>query len=68
MKTDFSKVEYLTYEEGTCLQCKHIGSYDDEPAIIAAMHDLAAKQGYEPKAATPRDLSVRSQKVCTGEM
>ena len=30
-KNDFSKVEFLTYEEGLCVQCMHIGSYDDEP-------------------------------------
>ena len=34
-KKDFSKVEFLTYEEGTCVQCMHIGSYDDEPALLS---------------------------------
>ena len=29
-KTDFSKVEYITYDEGLCVQCLHIGSYDEE--------------------------------------
>ena len=24
-KTDFSKVEFLTYNEGLCVQCMHIG-------------------------------------------
>ena len=47
-KTDFSKVEFLTYNEGLCVQCMHIGSYDDEPATIAAMHEFAAMNGYEP--------------------
>ena len=28
-KTDFSKAEFLTYDEGLCVQCMHIGSYDD---------------------------------------
>lgn len=46
-KTDFSKVEFLTYDEGECVQCMHIGSYDDEPATIAAMHEYAEQQGYE---------------------
>ena len=31
-KQDFSKVEFLNYDEGLCVQCMHIGSYDDEPA------------------------------------
>ena len=46
-KTDFSKVEYLTYTEGPCVQCMHVGPYDAEPETIAAMHAFAAKEGYE---------------------
>ena len=45
-KTDFSKVEFFTYNEGLCVQCMHIGSYDDEPATIAAMHEYAEQNGY----------------------
>lgn len=45
-KQDFSKVEFLTVEEGLCVQCMHIGSYDDEPATIEIMHDYMEKQGY----------------------
>ena len=46
-KTDFSKVEFLTYNEGLCVQCMHIGPYDNEPVTIAAMHEYAAQNGYE---------------------
>ena len=46
-KTDFSKVEFLTYDEGLCVQCMHIGSYDDEPATVAMMHEFMEQQGYE---------------------
>ena len=46
-KIDFSKVEFLTYNEGLCVQCMHIGSYDVEPATIAAMHKYAEQNGYE---------------------
>ena len=46
-KTDFSKVEYITYDEGLCVQCMHIGSYDDEPAIVDLMHQYMESQGYE---------------------
>lgn len=46
-KTDFSKVEYLTYNEGLCVQCMHIGSYDDEPETVKMMHDFMTAQGYE---------------------
>ena len=45
-KTDFSKVEFFTYTEGLCVQCMHIGPYDDESATIALMHDYAAENGY----------------------
>lgn len=44
---DFSKVEFLTYDEGLCVQCMHIGSYDDEPATIQIMHDFMTAEGYE---------------------
>lgn len=46
-KVDFSKALFFTYDEGECVQCMHIGPYDDEPATIAAMHEYARKNGYE---------------------
>lgn len=46
-KTDFSKVEFLTYDEGLCVQCMHIGAYDNEPVTVALMHELMTAQGYE---------------------
>ena len=46
-KQDFSKVEFLTVEEGLCVQCMHIGSYDDEPVTVAMMHEFMEQQGYE---------------------
>ena len=46
-KQNFSKVEFLTVEEGLCVQCMHIGSYDDEPATVAMMHEFMEQQGYE---------------------
>ena len=33
-KQDFSKVEFLTVEEGICVQCMHIGSYDEELGTV----------------------------------
>ena len=44
---DFSKVEFLTYDEGICVQCMHIGSYDDEPTTVNLMHEFAKENGYE---------------------
>lgn len=46
-KKDFSKVEFLTIEEGLCVQCMHIGDYDAEPETIALMDAYIAEQGYE---------------------
>lgn len=43
---DFSKVEFFTYEEGLCVQCLHMGPYDDEPKTIESMDSYAAEQGY----------------------
>ncbi len=45
-KQDFSTVKLLTYEEGLCVQCMHIGPYDDEPATLACMEEFAGRQGY----------------------
>ena len=46
-KMDFSKVEFLEIEEGLCVQCMHSGSYDNEPAAVAAMDKFIADNGYE---------------------
>lgn len=45
-KTDFSKAEFFTYQDGKCVQCMHIGSYDQEPETIRRMNEFAAKEGY----------------------
>lgn len=47
-KTDFSKAEFFTYNEGLCVQCMHIGPFDDEPATVEKMHEYAAANGYQP--------------------
>lgn len=47
-QSDFSKVEFLTIDEGLCVQCMHIGPYDDEPATVAQMHKYIQEQGYIP--------------------
>ena len=46
-KQDFSKVEFLTIEEGLCVQCMHIGPFDDEPGTIARMDQYLLENGYE---------------------
>ena len=46
-KQDFSRIEFLTYDEGLCVQCMHIGSYDDEPVTVESMHKFAQNNGYK---------------------
>ncbi|MDB7981117.1 GyrI-like domain-containing protein [Faecalicoccus pleomorphus] len=45
-KMDFSKVDFLNVNEGLCVQCMHIGSYDDEPDTVSAMHQFVKENGY----------------------
>ena len=45
-KTDFSKVEFLTVEEGLCVQCMHIGPYDDEPETVRRMDGFTEAEGF----------------------
>ncbi|MGF6990962.1 hypothetical protein M2145_001942 [Lachnospiraceae bacterium PF1-21] len=45
-KQDFSPVEFLSYHEGLCVQCMHIGAYDDEPKTVAKMTAFAEENGY----------------------
>jgi hypothetical protein len=45
-KQDFSTVEFMTVEEGLCVQCMHIGPYDKEPETVAAMDAFLAANGY----------------------
>ena len=40
-------MEFLTYEEGLCVQCMHIGPYDDELKTVSLMHDFMTEAGYE---------------------
>lgn len=46
-KMDCSKAEFLTIEEGLCVQIMHIGAYDDEPASVALMDAYIEKEGYK---------------------
>lgn len=45
-KTDLTAVEFLPWEEGLCVQCMHLGPYDDEPVTVSLMHRFLAEQGY----------------------
>ena len=43
---DFSKVEFLTIEEGLCVQCMHEGAFDEEPRTVALMDAFIDEKGY----------------------
>ena len=46
-KIDCSKAEFLTIEEGLCVQIMHFGSFDDEPATVTLMDKYLEENGYE---------------------
>jgi hypothetical protein len=46
-KIDCSGAEFLTIDEGLCVQIMHIGPYDDEPASVALMDKFLAENGYK---------------------
>lgn len=43
---DCSNAQFLTIEEGLCVQIMHIGSYDDEPETITLMDKFIMENGY----------------------
>lgn len=45
-KLDCSKAEFMTIEEGLCVQILHQGAYDDEPATVAVMDAFIEENGY----------------------
>ena len=47
-KLGMDKAELLTVAEGLCVQCMHLGPYDDEPATVAKMECFIAENGYRP--------------------
>ena len=46
-KIDCSPAEFLTIDEGLCVQIMHQGSFDSEPATVALLEDYLNEQGYE---------------------
>lgn len=46
-KLDCSSAEFLTIEEGVCVQMMHLGPFDTEDVSIAAMDNFIAAHGYQ---------------------
>lgn len=45
-KLDCSLAEFLTVDEGVCVQIMHIGPFDEEPATVAIMDEYLHENGY----------------------
>lgn len=43
---DYQKAQLQRLTEGLCVQCMHIGPYDDEPATVAKMDQFMKENGY----------------------
>lgn len=46
-KLDCSAAEFLTVDEGLCIQIMHTGPFDNEPATVARMDAYLAENGYK---------------------
>ena len=45
-KLDCSSAEFMTIDEGLCVQIMHLGAFDDEPATVSLMDEYLAENGY----------------------
>lgn len=45
-KIDCSSAEFVTIEEGLCVQIMHIGPFDEEPKSVAIMDEFLEENGY----------------------
>ncbi len=46
-KLDCSVAEFLTIDEGLCVQIMHYGPFDDEPATVEILNKYLEETGYE---------------------
>ena len=46
-KIDCSKAEFLSIDEGLCVQIMHNGPFDDEPTTVDIMNRFIEENGYE---------------------
>lgn len=45
-RLDCSSAEFLTVDEGLCVQIMHMGPFDEEPATVAVMDEYLHENGY----------------------
>ena len=60
-KMDCSRAEYLTIEEGLCVQIMHHGAFDEEPATVAIMDRYLEENGYRK---TTQNMPQPSDRGC----
>lgn len=53
-RKDYSKVQFIEYDEGLCVQCLHVGGYDSEPKTVNLMHEYIENMGYQLDIKNPR--------------
>lgn len=69
-KMDCSGAEFLSIDEGLCVQIMHIGAFDDEPATVAMMDKYLEENGYVNDFTDERrhtKFIYQTKKSCTGE-
>ena len=45
-RLDCSSAEFMSIDEGMCVQMMHLGAFDDEPATVAVMDEYIKQNGY----------------------
>ena len=53
-KIDTTKAKLLIINEGLCVQCLHIGAYDDEPKTLKPMNDFITENGLQSDLSATR--------------
>ncbi|HAP21478.1 MAG TPA: transcriptional regulator [Lachnospiraceae bacterium] len=69
-QADFSKVEFMDWQEGLCVQCMHVGGYDSEPATIAEMDRFLSENGYAADLSQDRphhEIYLSDPRRCASE-
>lgn len=69
-KIDCSAAEIMTVNEGLCVQCMHIGSYDNEPQTVSKMDTFLAENGFANDFTDDRlhhEIYISDPNKCTEE-
>ena len=63
-------MEFFSYDEGMCVQCMHLGSYDNEPETVELMHSHMEECGYRLDITDNRyhhEIYLSDPRKCTPE-